>query len=175
MADGKPRFEEAAKAAYPTLFAAAMVLMENRADAEDVVQETLARACAAYDAFRGDSSPATWMYAILVRLAGKKYGRPEAKQLQGQRLPSLRPEPDTLAALGEEVRMVLEVLRSLPRRQREIATLFYLEELSYAEIARTLDVSQETVQSTLRRARASLKTALGAETRERKVPDELPG
>ncbi len=175
MAAKKPTFEEAAKAAYPTLFAAAMVLTANRADAEDAVQETLTRACAAYGSFRGESAPATWMYRILVRVTAKERAGHEAAEVEYDKVPSLNPPPDALAALGEEVAMVLDVLRSLPRRQREIATLFYLEELSYAEIAEALEVSQETVRAALRRARASLRKALGVETHERKVPDEMPG
>jgi RNA polymerase sigma-70 factor, ECF subfamily len=171
MARGKPAFEEAAKTAYPTLFAAAVILTESRADAEDAVQETLVRACASYDKFRGESAPTTWMYRILVRVAtsGREKAKPAKPYPAG--FASNAPGPEAIAALDDEKRRIIAALRELPRRQREIVTLFYLEEVPRAEIAEALGVTEEAVKIALRRARAALRRALDG----REVRDEMPG
>lgn len=163
MAREKPGFEEASKAAYPMLFAAAVVLAGSRADAEDAVQETLLRACAAYDKFRGDSSPATWMYAILTRTVAKMHKKParQPDDIDCVELASVSPGPDARAEADDERRRVLSALRSLPPRQREIATLFYLEEIPKKAVADALCVTEDAVKIALRRARSALRDALG--------------
>ena len=174
---GSASFEDAARAAYPALWKAAFVLLDNSADAEDAVQETILRACRAYGSFRGGSSPTTWMYAILMRVAAdfRRGRRPmEALDEDRRHLPARTMTPDALAEADDESRRLLEHLRALPHRQKEIVTLFYLEDLSYQQVAGALGVSVGTVKSALSRARAALRETLTAGGAERKVDCELP-
>lgn len=170
-----PSVGDAVREAYPALWRAAMVLADSRPDAEDAVQETLARAIAAYGGFRGESSPTTWMCRILIGVAGEmKRRKQRVRQLDSD-------EADTAPARGpvegledrEDLKGVLESLRSLPERQRAAATLFYLEQLSYNEIAATLGISVGTVKSAICRARAAIRSSLRARG-ERKVSDGMP-
>ena len=62
----------------------------------------------------------------------------------------------------------------LPPRQGEIATLFYLEGLSYVQLADALGISVGTVKSALSRARTSLREKLEQRAAIKEVPDGLP-
>jgi RNA polymerase sigma factor (sigma-70 family) len=171
----RPEFAEAAKAAYPVLAKAAQVLLEERADAEDAVQEALLRACRAYGEFRWNSSATTWMYTILTRVAAdfRRRRGTEALGETGASIPAQEPGPEAEAELRDESDRLLARLRTLPHRQREIVTLFYLEGLSYQGTAEALGISVGTVKSALSRARAALREELG-EDAERSVDCELP-
>ncbi len=175
--NGKPTFDEALKAAYPSLFRAAIVFLGNRADAEDAVQETALRAYRAYGSFRGESTPTTWMYRILAGVAAepKRRRRTPADFDEAAHVAEHRGRrPDETAEERDESRAVLRVLGGLPERQREIVTLFYLEGLKYDEVAKALGVSVGTVKSTLSRAREAIRAALDARGDARKATNELP-
>ena len=76
-------------------------------------------------------------------------------------------EPDEAARrrprllLNEEHRQVVEALRTLPRRQREVLVLRYWSELSEAEIADALGIARGTVKSSASRGLAALEKHLG--------------
>src|SRR5271170_7136389 len=55
------------------IFAAAMALLRNHADAEEITQDTFVRAHRGLSRFRGDSSVATWLHRIAVNLARNRY------------------------------------------------------------------------------------------------------
>jgi len=67
---------------------------------------------------------------------------------------------DRAVVAGEEYRCLIDAIRELPERQREMVTLHFLQEVSYDEIAQALGVSVGTVKATVFQAKASLRTAL---------------
>ncbi len=137
MANPKPDFESAVEADYAALARAATVLCRSKSDVEDVLQETMLRAFKAYPAFRGGSSFLTWAYAILARVA-------QARNLSAARcIPETYalsksdhlPPADRAVVADEEHRCLIDAIRALPERQREIVTLHFLQEVSCDEIA----------------------------------------
>jgi RNA polymerase sigma-70 factor (ECF subfamily) len=115
-----------------------------------------------YGSFRGDSSFLTWAYRILLRTA-QAANRKQAKVLPAEYAlaqPQQLPPADHTVILDEETRGVIDAIRSLPERQREIITLYLLKEFSYAEISSAMDVSLGTVKATIFEAKASLRVAL---------------
>ena len=72
------------------------------------------------------------------------------------------PSADLAVLLTEEQREVVEALRTLPRRQREVLVLRYWSDLSEAEIAAALGVARGTVKSSASRGLASLQKHLAA-------------
>ena len=66
-------FEEIMNRHKTRIFAAAMALLRNHADAEEITQDTFVRAHRGLAAFRGDSSLATWLHRIAVNLARNRY------------------------------------------------------------------------------------------------------
>ena len=171
MTNHQGDFESAVEAAYPALARAATVLCWSRSDVDDVVQETMLRAFKSYTSFRGDSSFLTWTYTILARVAqASNEGRSRCipadySMSQPQQLPPV----DRAVIIDEDARCVIDAIRSLPERQREIVTLRFLEELSYGEIAEALAISLGTVKATIFEAKMSLRSALAAKGIRRKA------
>jgi RNA polymerase sigma-70 factor (ECF subfamily) len=175
---GRPKmvFETAATAAYPALVRAATVLCWSRSDAEDVVQETMLKAFKAYDSFRGDSSFVTWAYAILVRAAYAANQRRTRELPRDYVLDQPVPLPpvDRAVVLEEDARLLIDAIRTLPERQREMVTLHFLEDLGYAEIAAALKVSVGTVKATIFQAKAALRPVLARQGIHRRTSHALP-
>ena len=115
-----------------------------------------------YGSFRGDSSFLTWAYRILVR-AAHAANQKRAKVLPAEYTmsqPQQLPPADRAVMLDEDARGVIDAIRSLPERQREIITLYLLKEFSYAEISSAMGVSLGTVKATIFEAKTSLRAAL---------------
>ena len=155
-------------------------------EAENIVQETFARASAALSRLHGELSLRSWLLTIAVNLCrnwGRKASRqpaladPGARDAGGEtdleRVADPAPEPLELL-LEDEARAGLEeALAALPLPYRQALILRYMEDLSYAELSRALGLPLNTVRSHLFRAKEHLRREL-LETRERK-DDGLPG
>jgi RNA polymerase sigma-70 factor (ECF subfamily) len=154
------------------LFRLAQWLSRNRADAEDVLQETLAGAFKAARSFGGRSSVKTWLTGILIRQASKMRNRQrkfrQTISLDAPRggdapaAPASEPEAAVACtALSVDRRIDLAgIIETLPIEHREVIVLREMQGLSYEEIAAALDVPRGTVESRLHRARAGLKEKL---------------
>ena len=155
-------FESQLQAVYLPLLRSAAVLCWSSADVEDVVQETMLQALRSQHSFGQKSSLLTWTYVILSRVAGaanqKRRRQVTADDLS--RVPDALPPVDRSMIADEEARVVTDAIRQLPQRQREMVTLHFLEDLSYAQVAAALDVSIGTVKATIFAAKASLREAL---------------
>ena len=120
--------------------------------ARDAVQQAFAQAISERKTFRGDGSLAAWVWKIALRQALALRGEFAEADLNGAFDPKLV-EPAYEPALAT-------ALRALPPRRRLIVFLRYFADLSYAEIAEVVGVSEGTVAATLAQARAGLRTAL---------------
>lgn len=130
--------------------------------ADDLVQDTLEQALEKRRFWQSERSLRPWLFSIMHNLhvdACRREGRidycdedelPPVAQRGGQ---------DD----GLEVRDIDRALALLPLEHREVLLLVGLEEMSYAEVARTLGVPQGTVMSRLARARARLRGILAGE------------
>jgi len=134
------------------------------ADADDLVQETFARAIAARDRYQAGSNGRAWLCRILCNLAISERRRRARDERLRSRVMAMQPEPVERApephALDEA--QLAAVLASLPASERRILELAEIEELSYREIARALDCPVGTVMSRLHRARRRLRAAAQA-------------
>ena len=89
---------------------------------------------------------------------------------------SLEPPPDVAAERAERRRAVRRALERLSEKNREAVGLYYVNGLSYAEIAAFLDVTEAAVQGRLQRARNELRKELAMveeEFRERELPEDF--
>lgn len=144
------------------LFGLAVSLVGDRADAEDLVQETLSGAFGGLKSFRGQSSVRTWLARILVRQAARHHrttGRRErGTEAMKQSLPQTA---GTSAQKQADIRMdISQALLALQSDHREVIVLRELKGLSYEEIAEVLGVPRGTVESRLFRARRELQELL---------------
>ena len=119
--------------------------------ARDAVQHAFAEALATRRNFRGDGSLAAWVWKIGLRHAVRLRAGHQAV-LNG-RVDAGLPEPERDPALAD-------ALRRLPPRRRLIVFLRYFGDLSYADIAEVLDVTEGTVAASLAQARDALRATL---------------
>ncbi len=143
-------FPELAALAYRVAFR----LLGDRAEAEDVAQEALARAYARWRRVRDHAAP--WVARVAANLALdqlRSKGRREQVDLP--------PDPSSAGAERAALdRMELaRLLASLPKRQREVVVMRYLADRSEADTAQALGTSVGSVKRHAHRGIASLRTA----------------
>ena len=142
----------------PPLRRYASSLLRDQVAADDLVQDCLERVIARWGRRRKDGDTRTWVFTILHNLAIdrlrhlKRRGRHENIDDTDDALLS-RPALQEDALLHRDLLMGLH---ALPEVQRSVLLLVWVDDLSYAEAARVLDVPIGTVMSRLARARAKL-------------------
>jgi RNA polymerase sigma-70 factor (ECF subfamily) len=166
-------FEELAMPLFDQLYNFAHWLTRNREEAEDLVQETYAKALKGFTSFRSGTNFRAWMYRILrntflTSRTGLKVTMTVPLDAE-EGAPELAVQHDTPETLLFE-RLDHEVLQSaiddLPVYFREILLLCEVEEMSYQEISETLSVPIGTVMSRLSRARRTLRDRLRPQLQE---------
>lgn len=132
-----------------------------RADAEDLLQETFMALAEALPYFRGECSLSTFACAIarrkvagFVRTSSRRTRLAPDQALASEQSAGEADSPDTAGAASA-------ALDSLSGEHREVLLLKYVEELSVAQIAAILRLSEHAVESRLARARRSLAKRLG--------------
>ena len=138
----------------------AVLLVDDVASAEDVVQDAFAALARRPDAVRDPSRALAYLRVSVVNTARSALRRRRTARAYSPPRDLSPPSPEDSAVLAEEHREVIDALHRLAPRQREVLVLRYWSHLSEAEIARTLDISQGTVKSTASRALVALEKAL---------------
>ena len=140
-------------------------LVRDEALADDLTQETYARACSTAAALDGRSSPRSWLCAIALNLARDQFRagvRRSRADAEGAGTDAAVPTRDQERSLleAEMSSCVLEILLRLPSPQRDVVALHDMAGLRHAEIAATLDISVANSRVLLHRGRAALKGLL---------------
>jgi RNA polymerase sigma-70 factor, ECF subfamily len=130
------------------VFRLACSMLGDQTQAEDAAQETFVRVWRGLGKFRGESSISTWIFTIARRTCLDALKARRRTVGLDQVVEKPRFERDQLDVEG--------LLQELPERAREAVVLFYLEDRSYEEVARTLDVPMGTVKTLLFRARKQM-------------------
>jgi RNA polymerase sigma-70 factor (ECF subfamily) len=144
-------------------YALALRIVRSASDAEEVAQDAFVRAWRGLPRFRGDSAFSSWLYRIVARRAfdrvavlkgrrGRETGVEEIEQL-----PAGSDAPDDEAAA--RARQLARMVESLGEVQRLVVTLYYFQDRSVEEVAKTLHIPENTVKTHLSRARAALRDA----------------
>jgi RNA polymerase sigma-70 factor (ECF subfamily) len=137
-----------------------MALTGNRSACDDLVQEAVLRGLRYFESYKGESFRA-WMAAIMRNLYRD---RPKATPLSVEdeflhAIPDNAPNPEQHAISTSTATRLRGLIAALPEQLREVLTLREFGQLSYAQIAATLDVPVGTVMSRLSRAREDLRAA----------------
>ena len=177
QARSRVRFEEEALELADQVYRVARRLVGSREEAEDLVQETYARAFRSWRSFTLDTNMRAWLFRILTNLNVDR-GR------RIQRTPPMQPleESDYYLAnklastAGEEVLeqdqvverlsqdSIVHALAEIPPQFRDVLVLVDIGDFSYADAAEILDIPMGTVMSRLHRGRRALKQRLAEET-----------
>lgn len=153
-------------AQIPALRRYARALTGNVWAADDLVQDTLERACSKWHLWLAGSNLRAWLYSVMHNLFINQLRQsPSQVHLTPTEFDDVaRQQPDP--ASGSNQMMDLQrCLLQLPPEQREVLLLVSLEDMSYAEVAKVTGVAIGTVMSRLSRARARLQALLDAPAR----------
>jgi RNA polymerase sigma-70 factor, ECF subfamily len=148
----------------------------NHADAEDVVQETFMKAYGALRRFRGEAQFYSWIHRIAINSAANALAlRRRRGDLCAAIAGSTGDEwnetsgaqadwntPERLALTDELAVAVAAAIEALPTEQRTAIALLELEQLTYAQVAESMDCPIGTVKSRVFRARDALSARMGA-------------
>ncbi len=145
----------------PSLRRYARVLTGDAWAADDLVQDTLERACRKWLLWRHGSDLRAWLFTLMHNLyLNQVRQRPPWHAVDVKELESL-PGPGSLA--GDDALDLERCLRRLPADQRAVLLLVTLEDLSYEDAAGILGVPVGTVMSRLSRARSRLRELMSPE------------
>lgn len=137
-------------------------LTTNRTLADDLGQEVFLRAYKGLVGFEGRSRFSTWLYRIAynVYLNHRTRSRELSPLPEAFETRAAAPE-GRLSASGYDLRRDLQgAVAGLPDRYRSVITLYYLQDVSYPEIAEILDIPLGTVKTHLHRAKRMLRERL---------------
>lgn len=155
------------------LYRAAWALCGSREDAEDLVQETFAKALAASGGFRPGTNLNAWLRRIMMNtfISGYRKRRAEPMFVTGEATSShlLCAESRDGSAEDQVIGRLLDAalttaLRALPARHRLVVYLADLQGLGYEQISALTGIPLGSVKSCLHRARYRLRAELGAYT-----------
>lgn len=158
-------FVQLVDAHYTPLYRFALSLARNSADAGDLVQQTFFIWATKGASLRETAKAKSWLFTTLYRefLRGRRRGGRETsiEDLPAGESELAAEEVDRVAKMDGAT--VIAALQQVDENFRAPLTLFYLEDLSYTEIAETLEVPIGTVMSRLSRGKAQLRAALAQE------------
>jgi RNA polymerase sigma-70 factor (ECF subfamily) len=166
-------FEELVKRHQDRVYNTALRLTTDPEDAADAAQETFLRCFRKLHTFRGDCKFTSWIYRVTVNVVKDHWRRQQQRRVNQtfslnaelgperlaliEQIPSTRPGPRQIAQGQESYDLMLARLKELRPDFREILELRFADELSYNEIAETLDCTLDTVKTRLFRARRQLR------------------
>jgi RNA polymerase sigma-70 factor (ECF subfamily) len=146
-------------ACIPRLRRYARALVGNRAEADDLVQDTMERGWRKLASWQRDGDMRAWLFGIMHNLY---VDQARKTRITTEELDEHLPDPstDTAQAHRLEVRDMEAALRLLSAEQREVLLLVALEEMTYEEIAVAMQIPVGTVMSRLSRGRERLRVLM---------------
>jgi RNA polymerase sigma-70 factor, ECF subfamily len=175
MPDRDERFEQDVVPFMGQLYPAALRMTRNHSDAEDLVQETFAKAYSALHQFQQGTNLRAWLHRILANTFINSYRKKRREPIQdlGAEFsedwqtgndpltpPARSAEAEALERLADSE--ILQALRDLPEEFRVAIYLADIEGYPYKQIAEMMGTPIGTVMSRLHRGRAKLRTQLAA-------------
>ena len=173
--DDKKRFQEEALPLLDSLYAGALRMTRNPADAEDLVQETMLRAYRSFNRFEPGTNLKAWLFRILTNAYINVYRK---RQREPQKVsqddveefdlyqelkdhdPQFSATPETIVLDSLVDSDIIEAIDALPEQFRLAVILSDIEGFTYAEMAEIMDVPLGTVMSRLHRGRKALQKRL---------------
>ncbi len=155
------------------VYASALAIVKNEADAEDVAQDSILKALRHLSQFRGDAKFSTWLLQITVNEARMRRRRMRAHAMDSiddqsndeedyisREFADWHEIPSEILERGEVRVALTEALATLGPKYRSVFVLRDIQHLSIEETARVLDISTASVKTRLLRARLMLRDFL---------------
>jgi RNA polymerase sigma-70 factor (ECF subfamily) len=149
---------------FERLYNFACWLTQDRHEAEDLVQETYAKALRGFSSFQAGTNFRAWIYKILrntflTSRTGLKATATESLDVDDEELnvPAVMETPESILLRRSDWQLMQQALEQLPVAAREVLLLCDVEEMTYQEISGLLGIPMGTVMSRLSRARGALR------------------
>lgn len=158
-----PDFDQVFVEHYERLVRSLTALTGDREIARDSVQDAFVKASTRWRRVRRYDDPVGWIRRVAINRS-RDLHRADTRRRRRERQAdeSSAEVPDRSSGVDGSLHLA-ELLQSLPDRQRSVASLFYVEDLSVADIARTLGLSDGAVKFHLHRARTALRAVVEQE------------
>ena len=159
-----PDFDRFFLSHYDGLVRSLTAITGDRERADDCVQEAFIRAFARWRRIRRYDNPATWVRRVAINLSRdvSKAEKRRRRREDNDRLHEDHAAASPADAVAADLYLV-DLLQRLTPQQRAVAALFYVEDISVAEIAESLGLTAGAVKFHLNKARASLKSMFESE------------
>lgn len=142
---------------YTPILRLCHVILQDRSSAEDAAQDTFLKAYRGLGNFRGQCSEKTWLTSIAVNtcrdMRKSAWFRHTEKRITPEELPIPAPSQEDSLAL-------MQAIRSLPEKYRDVILLYYYQDMTMQETAFALKTASSTIAKRLARAREMLRKAL---------------
>jgi RNA polymerase sigma-70 factor (ECF subfamily) len=147
-------FETFFRHEFPKMVAVAYAISGSRWAAEELAQEACLRAFRSWDSVSRYDKPGAWLRRVTINLANSLLRRrmSEVRALQRYVVSSV----EVVDAHPVEEAEFWDQVRALPRRQREVIVLHYVDGMDTGEIADVLDIAESSVRTHLQRGRETL-------------------
>jgi RNA polymerase sigma-70 factor, ECF subfamily len=170
QADDLDAFEEFFARYRNPIYRTAYGLTGDRHAAEEILQDTFARAYRHRGTFRPDVSPLPWLHRVSLNLCYSRLSRRRLvaspiDETAEHSVPDDRPLPAERAEQSELRQIVREGIAALPEKHQSVVVLYYLHRLSLQETAQVLGIQLGTVKSRLHYALRNLRVQLEGDRR----------
>jgi len=147
-------------------------MIRNHEETRDLVQETFIKAFASLESYNNHYAFSTWLYKIAYNHSIDSIRKKKLKTLpldrpiklnEGEVIPQIKDEtqsPETKLLFKEKQKLLHDIIDSLPDRYSKAIKLRHLEERTYEEISKILDIPIGTVKARIFRAREMIKKRL---------------
>ena len=185
----KKRFQRDALPLLDSLYAGALRMTRNPADAEDLVQETMMRAYRSFERFEEGTNLKAWLFRIMTNAYINTYRKKQREPLKvshdeiedfdlyrelKQHDPQWDATPENIVLSNLVDSDIIEAIDDLPEQFRLAVVLSDVEGFSYAEMAEIMDVPLGTVMSRLHRGRKALQKRLWDIARDKGIVKGVP-
>ncbi len=135
-------------------------MMNNREEAEDILQEVFTDAFLKIDSFRYESSFGAWLKKITVNKCINALKKKKAELVYNETIPEQPEEDNDMEINGLTAMQVQEAMEELPEGYRVIFSLYLLEGYDHSEISQILGITESTSKSQYSRARKKIQEIL---------------
>lgn len=133
-------------------------MMNNREEAEDMLQEAFTEAFLKLDTFKYESTFGAWLKRIVINKCLNKLRIKKVEMVSPENLPLAPPQEEgDKTDFSEDVKQVYRAIEKLPDGYRIVLTLYLLEGYDHKEIAGIMKISESTSKSQYSRAKTKLK------------------
>jgi RNA polymerase sigma-70 factor (ECF subfamily) len=187
--EDRERFQREALPLLDSLYAGALRMTRNPADAEDLVQETMLRAYRSFDRFEPGTNLKAWLFRIMTNAYINTYRKRQREPLKVSQddiedfdlYQELKNHDPAYSATPESIVLdnlldsdITQAIDDLPEQFRMAVILSDLEGFTYAEMADIMDVPMGTVMSRLHRGRKTLQKRLLDLAKEKGIVKDDP-